>query len=310
MGRSVYPAWFAGFACVAASASVSDAEVTAPPAPKAVTGVSPKAMAHGGDAVGEAGRKVYQRYCIGCHGEKGDGKGPAAKFLDPKPRDFTKGVFKFGAVPAGKLPTDDDLMRTVTNGLSASSMPSWRLLPQDQRWAVIQYLKSFSPRWKKDKPGPALSVPEDPFNEEPPSKLPSIRAQGEKIYHGRTTCWGCHPAYVPNDRVTSYVQAYGKSETPRAEMSKAEGKFSEPYEAIVMPPDFVKRRLKTGHSLEALARVIWAGVGGTAMPTWKGQLKDDEFWAMVYYVRGLVEQRLAKNKSVIPLPKYPQPKDR
>ena len=42
-----------------------------------------------GDA--NAGKAVYEHKCLLCHGEKGDGKGPAAEHLLPRPRDFTRG---------------------------------------------------------------------------------------------------------------------------------------------------------------------------------------------------------------------------
>src|SRR5215211_6685384 len=42
-----------------------------------------------------AGKEVYEIHCAGCHGVNGDGKGPAEAFLDVKPRNFTKGMFKF-----------------------------------------------------------------------------------------------------------------------------------------------------------------------------------------------------------------------
>ena len=41
------------------------------------------------------GKVLYATYCAGCHGEAGDGKGPAASMLIVKPRDFTSGLYKF-----------------------------------------------------------------------------------------------------------------------------------------------------------------------------------------------------------------------
>src|SRR5439155_17092311 len=64
------------------------------------------------------GQSVYERRCIGCHGAKGDGNGPSAVFLNPRPRDFTRGIFKFRSTPdKDTLPTDVDLYLTVTDGL-------------------------------------------------------------------------------------------------------------------------------------------------------------------------------------------------
>ena len=91
----------------------------------------------------EAGKKAYQTYCVGCHGDKGDGNGPAAMFLDPKPRDFTSGKFKFASVPSGQLPRDEDIHRVIKLGLSGTSMPAWPLVPETERNAMIEYLKTF-----------------------------------------------------------------------------------------------------------------------------------------------------------------------
>src|SRR5262249_13908065 len=59
------------------------------------------------------GREGFMLYCYACHGEKGDGHGPAAPGLRPPPRDFKLGIFKFAAVAPGQLPNDDDLVRIV-----------------------------------------------------------------------------------------------------------------------------------------------------------------------------------------------------
>ena len=77
----------------------------------------------------ERGREVYHQRCVGCHGEKGDGNGPAAAFLDPRPRNFTVPAFKFRTTPSGSLPTDGDLYRTITRGVRWTAMPTWHELP-------------------------------------------------------------------------------------------------------------------------------------------------------------------------------------
>jgi mono/diheme cytochrome c family protein len=48
--------------------------------------------------------------------------------------------------------------------------------------------------------------------------------------------------------------------------------------------------LKSVGSLGDIYRVIAAGVGGTAMPTWDGALEPEKLWAMAIYVQSLVEE--------------------
>ena len=89
----------------------------------------------------EHGKEVYERRCIGCHGVKGDGNGPAATFLyKQRPRNFTQGVFKF-RLTEGSLPTDGDMLRTISRGVRGTAMPPWYDLPLNDRLSVIQYIK-------------------------------------------------------------------------------------------------------------------------------------------------------------------------
>ncbi|PYM81561.1 MAG: cytochrome C, partial [Candidatus Rokuibacteriota bacterium] len=53
------------------------------------------------------GRRLYVRWCATCHGPDGRGNGPAAPSLIPRPRDFTRGLFKYKSTPADQPPTDD-----------------------------------------------------------------------------------------------------------------------------------------------------------------------------------------------------------
>ena len=87
------------------------------------------------------GKEVYERRCVGCHGVHGDGNGPAATFLyKQRPRNFTQGVFKF-RLTEGPLPSDGDMLRTITRGVRGTAMPPWYDLPLNDRLAVIQYIK-------------------------------------------------------------------------------------------------------------------------------------------------------------------------
>src|SRR5215472_15137358 len=74
----------------------------------------------------QRGKAVYEKWCLECHGEAGDGNGAAAKFMLPPPRDFTKGVYKIRTTASGELPTDDDLFYVVSEGMPGSAMPEWK----------------------------------------------------------------------------------------------------------------------------------------------------------------------------------------
>jgi len=241
------------------------------------------------------GRNVYERDCIGCHGQKGDGNGYGARFLDPKPRDFTKGIFKFAAVPAGELPHDEDLLRTVKMGLKGTSMPSWVLMPRDEAEAVVAYVKTFSPRWTLKKPGPAIAPTEDPFVRKPEKGV----ELGRKVYHVIARCWGCHAAYEPPTAISADATTLDQTvEGVRANFDVAEAKKSD-WGFDIRPPDFLVDQLKAGETMDDLYRDIASGIGGTAMPMWRGALTEEQLWAIVHYVRSLLDLRGTPNGAAL-----------
>ncbi len=243
-----------------------------------------------GPALVEDGGRVYREYCAGCHGEKGDGNGPAARFLDPRPRDFTSGLFKFASVPSGQLPRDEDLMRTLTRGLPGSSMPSWQLLPEGERRALIAYLKTFSPAWSARAPGTPIAVSEDPYGPNDPGQVRQAIARGKAVYHVLATCWQCHAAYAGREEVGRMAAAEGTTVELRPGAERPEP-VTDAWDRRLVPTEFTTQRLKNGSSLTDLYRTVAAGIGGTAMPTWKDALEEKDLWALAYYVKSLADRR-------------------
>jgi mono/diheme cytochrome c family protein len=220
----------------------------------------------------EAGRALYDRYCAGCHGASGDGAGPAAAMLLVKPRDFTKGTFKFRSTPAGTLPTDADLFRTITQGVHRTSMPEWVLLPERERWALVAVVKSFFPEWEQRGAGTAIPMP----------AAPNDLAGTERVARGRTVyetldCGTCHG-----------VEGKGDGPSAKTLPPDAWGNPQKPF-------NFTKGKLKGGGAPEDVYRTFMTGLNGTAMPSFydifaepDGEyIKPGDAWNLVAYVRSL-----------------------
>ncbi len=248
------------------------------------------------------GKQTYETHCAGCHGDKGDGLGAAARFLHPKPRNFITAKYKFSSRRSGNLPTDEDLFHTITYGLRGSSMPGWKLLPERQRWAVVSYIKTFSDAWEQVEPGSPIPIVEDPY----PTSMDKADAiaRGEAVYHGIAQCWTCHPAYVSTDKINEYRKQMELPESTafREDIDKSVARISSLGQLIYVP-DFKRDYVKAGNDVRTLYKSISAGITGTAMPTWvdsieipsmhgSGNVTDrGDLWALSYYTQHLIAQR-------------------
>lgn len=98
----------------------------------------------------EKGSKVYRRHCMHCHGVTGDGRGPTAPWINPHPRDYRLGLFKFisadSALGGARKPRRADIRRTLEHGIEGTSMPSFSLLEEDEKEALISYVIHLSLR--------------------------------------------------------------------------------------------------------------------------------------------------------------------
>jgi cytochrome c oxidase cbb3-type subunit I/II len=208
------------------------------------------------------GKALYQRRCLGCHGENGDGKGPAAIFFTTKPRNFRDGIFKLRSTPSGSLPTDADLYRTITMGIPGTAMPPWHELTEKDRWFVIQYVKTFSDRWKEERPEPSIEIPP-----EPPSTPESV-ARGKEFFQ-QMKCAECHGED-------------GKGNGPSAETLR--DNWGNP----IKPYDFTRGGfLKSGPTPQDLYKAFSTGLDGTPMPSFSDYLTPEQRWDLVHYVESL-----------------------
>jgi cytochrome c oxidase cbb3-type subunit I/II len=208
------------------------------------------------------GREVYTAECAICHGVNGDGTGIAAHLFHIPPRDFRPGLFKFRSTPSGSLPTDDDLVRTITEGIRWTAMAGRRELSESDRGAVAQYIKTFSPRFATESPAQPVVVPAAP------PRTDALVERGKRLYQD-ADCAKCH-----GDR--------GIGDGPSAGGQKDD--WGQP----TWPSDLTWRPLKRGSSPEEIYLTIATGLTGTPMPSYGDALESQEMWALVYYLDSLV----------------------
>jgi len=207
------------------------------------------------------GAHAFGRYCVSCHGVQGDGRGPSADWIDPRPRILTSGTFKFRSTASGELPTDDDLFRTISNGLHHTNMPHWDAITAMERHDLVQYVKTLSPRFASEPQGKPIVIPAAP------KFTPALVAKGKEVY-GKMGCANCHGDTGKGD---------GSS------WSTLRDDWGYP----IVPRDFTSGPLKVGDAPEDLYRAFMTGLNGSPMPSFAESITPDESWALVAYVRSL-----------------------
>lgn len=209
------------------------------------------------------GRFVYQKNCMVCHGRFGEGDGELVKDWDVRPRNFQKGRFKYRSTPYGKLPTNDDLKRTVRHGVSGTAMPIFHELQENEIRAVIEYIKFFSPMWKEKKNyARPIVLPDTPewFSDE--YRLNTEAAYGRALF--RETCAPCHGNEGAGDGVAS------------AGLKDSDGN-------AIRPAD-LRLPLKSGATPGDIYRTLMTGISGTPMMGFDGAVNPVDGWRIVAYI--------------------------
>ncbi|MDP6034382.1 MAG: c-type cytochrome, partial [Candidatus Marinimicrobia bacterium] len=206
---------------------------------------------------------LYKEYCSVCHGDEGRGDGFAAKFLDPKPRDFTSGKYKIRSTIS--LPTDDDINRVITRGIPGTLMPAFKQdLDEQEINSLVAHVKELDiTNAFKGKTPTAISFPE------PPPETDELLTMGETLYVDN--CVACHGSYGQGDGLRSNSLIDDWKDPIR------------PYD-LTGPAD----RMKGGSNVEEIYQTIYVGMGA-AMPAFEKGLSPDQYWALAYYVLSLAE---------------------
>jgi len=228
----------------------------------------------------ELGRAVYDQWCAACHGVAGDGLGPAAGYMLPRPRDFTRGLYQIRTTAGGEIPTDADLLHMINEGMPGTAMPGWESqLSRREREALVDYLKSFYPPFASLPPPTPLD-----FGRAPRAN-PERIAEGREFYD-RIECWQCHG---------DTGRGYGTS------APTLEDDWGDPIRAVDLTKNWL---FDGGGSVEDIYRRLRTGLDGTPMPSFSDLvdaefMTDDQLWSLAHYVRSLAPDREPRVREVI-----------
>lgn len=226
----------------------------------------------------ERGKQVYLEKCAYCHGDKGKGDGPAADYSMPQPRNLTKGHIKIRSTPFGKIPTDKDLMNVINNGLSNTTMPGWKHLPENDRKSLLVFIKSLSKKFAKfKKRGKKHKITK--VGKEPALSPESIE-RGKPLF--MTQCSGCHGVKGRGDGVaTQRIVDYSSSAIwPR--------NLSQPW------------TFRRGSTRKDIFKTLRTGLSTSAMPKFSERVfKNEQIWDIVNFVTTLSPPTQPKMQSPI-----------
>lgn len=280
----------------------ADSNIDAAPGGRVTPAADPSA-----DPVMARGATLFGKYCSICHGDRGDGAGKFAYLMNPRPRNLQQGNFKL-ATTQNQIPSDDDLLRTISRGMPGSAMPPWGHLPATDLRALVVFVRQLHvdasrkelETWvaertmkaeevagalaERTQPGLPLVVPPEP-------SFDDVRwFRGRRVY--LEGCAACH----------------GESGHPVAEAVKYDN------EGYPVPPrSFVNGIFKGGDEGHQLYARIVKGLKGTPMPGYQGVYNADELWDLIHYVQSLSRQgaqeraRLQQQTIVAPNIRGPLP---
>lgn len=219
----------------------------------------------------QRGKALYTDHCYGCHGLDGDGKGPGAYGLIPKPRDFASATFKFRSTPQGALPTDEDLVRSIRQGILGTSMPGFELMPERDVLALAQHIKTFSEAWQ------------DPNRYAPP--LPSPHPPAWLVHpYDHEKEWQIH-AGAGKQLFTSFCAPChgegGKGNGPAA------AALTDSWGYPIKPTDLTKPYIHSGRTLSDVYKAISTGLNGSPMPGFYESTTEEQRWELTAYIQSL-----------------------
>jgi mono/diheme cytochrome c family protein len=258
------------------------------------------------------GSVLYRRHCLHCHGVAGDGRGPTGPWLNPSPRDYRQGVFKFISTATnvkGRKPRRDDLYRIIQHGIDSTSMPAFNLLSENETNDIISYVIHLSLRGEVE-----LNTIEDILNNSledvdggDATVATNVQAKLAR-YLGYWQKSNQDPGLMkPTDKPratdldeASFEQSVKRGferfidETGEASCIKCHRDFGrqvnfryDVWGTLVRPMNLTKGVYRGGQRPIDLFYRVRGGIDPSGMPAAPGGFKDEDVWDVVNFLRVL-----------------------
>lgn len=258
-----------------------------------------------------AGAKAYRKRCAACHGVTGDGAGKVAEYLNPRPRDYRRGLFKFASTPRSVKPRREDLVRLVRWGAKGTSMPSFRWLPDDEFNAILDYVTLLSQRGEVEQ----NLVLECQYELDPDDDLDTDYVI--EVVQQVVDSWDVSENEIvrplsPRPPKTEETIELGRQAFLTKGCQKCHGVdgrgLPEPvgnddWNQPAYAANITAGMLHGGRRPIDIYRRIYTGINGTPMPGFGEAYRDqpDTLWHLVYYVEELAAGRQFDNSDAADL---------
>lgn len=257
--------------------------------------------------------EFYRRQCLHCHGNEGGADGPTAPFLDPLPRDYRRGIFKYTALKDKARPRRADLLNVLTEGVYSTAMPNFRRFSDAELHGLIDYVQLLSIRGETELLIGATMASDEVFTTDmvmenygiawerwqgqeeklivfdgpiPPSTDAMI-ARGKELFDdpNRGNCFSCHGESGRGDGIAAWRakrDAEGNEildengERPKSVWTGLviqEPAYEDDWGHPIVPRDLTRGVFRFGNRPIDIYRRIYAGINGTPMPA-IGESKD------------------------------------
>ena len=255
----------------------------------------------------QLGHEVYTKQCAGCHGTTGDGKGPAGAYLNPPPRDYRNGVFKFTSTPRGSKPRRDDLRRILKYGAKGTSMPAFRFLADEEAEAVLDYVQVLSARGQLeiDLIREATDELDEGDDFDPETVAGFVQAISDSWDRAESEL--VRPVTIDPPRTPETIHqgavAFAefscvKCHGPNARGSKSADVGQDIWGRTAYPANLAMGMLHGGRRPVDIYRRIYSGINGTPMPSSKDpntaigetpEQRSDRIWHLVHFITAVIE---------------------